>query len=404
MTDDRIPDPADGPPEGSSVTPEGGTPEGAAGNTGGPTTPPPPGGPGAPPPVSPNGGSSNRTMWIGLGVVLLIAVVALIAALANQSDDDEVDIAIQDTTTEAPEDTTTEAPEETTTTAAEETTTTAAETTTTVAETTTTAGLGGTCAIENLALLQPGVLTVATGEPAFPPWVGLTDGTNFDVPESQTGFESALVYELAGVLGFADDQVTWVRTGFDEAIAPGPKNFDFNLQQFSITPQREEAVDFSDPYYETKQSLVALAGSPFIGSTALADLADARLGAQIGTTSFDFIENVIQPNVEASVYDTNILAISALVAGQIDGIVVDLPTAYFITAVQIPEQEAEGAIVAQFGTPAENPDQYGLVFVPDNTLVDCANQALTVLRDGGTLQSLEDTWLAAGGDIPTITE
>ncbi len=408
MTDNRMPSPGEGVPEGGGAAPggAGGAPSGA----GGPGAPPPPGGPGAPPPggtgaTPPPAGGVSRGVWIGLGVVLLIAVIALVVALAN-SGDDEGDVAIGDTTTTAVEETTTTTGvEETTTTGVEETTTTGAETTTTVAETTTTAsaGLAGDCALDNLALLQPGILTVGTGEPVFPPWMGVGDD-NFDVPESQTGFEGALVYELAEVLGFTDDQVTFVRTGFDEAIAPGPKNFDFNLQQYSITPDREEVVDFSDPYYETKQSLVALAGSPLIGSTTLADLADASLGAQIGTTSLDYIENVIQPNVQASVYDTNVDAIAALVAGQVDGIVVDLPTAYFMNAVQIPEQGAEGVIVAQFGTPAENPDEYGLLFAPDNPLVPCVNEALGVLRDAGTLQELEDTWLTAGGDIPTITE
>lgn len=413
MTDDRTPGtPGDMPEEpgaGAAGAGETGAGAGAAGGPpaaagGTPPSPPPPPGTGGPPPPT-GGGGANRGWIIGGAIVAAIAVVALIVALANAGGDDDDDALAGDTTTTAAE-TTTTAAEETTTTAAEETTTTAVEeTTTTAAETTTTTeapGLGGECAIENLALLEPGVLTVATGEPAFPPWVG--DDDNFDVPESKTGFEAALVYALAETLGFSDDQVTWVRTGFDEAIAPGPKTFDFNIQQYSITDVRDEVVDFSDPYYVTKQSLVALAGSPLIGATTLADLADARLGAAIGTTSLDFIENVIQPNEPASVYDENLDAILALVAGQIDGIVVDLPTAYFINAVQIPEQGQEGVIVAQFETPAQDPDEYGMLFADGNPLVACVNEALTVLRDDGTLQALEDQWLAAGGDIPTISE
>jgi polar amino acid transport system substrate-binding protein len=205
-------------------------------------------------------------------------------------------------------------------------------------------------------------------------------------------------------MGFSDDQVVFVRTGFDEAIAPGPKDWDFNIQQYSITPTRAEVVDFSDPYYTTKQSLVALPGSPVIGATTLADLADTRLGAAIGTTSFDFIEQVIQPSEPASVYDDNVDAIAALVAGQLDGILVDLPTAYFMTAVQIPEQGAEGVIVAQFAIEAAGADDYGMLFAKGNELVPCVNEALGVLKNGGTLQALEDEWLAQGGDVATITE
>jgi polar amino acid transport system substrate-binding protein len=297
--------------------------------------------------------------------ILLLTALALVAAACG--DDDSAD-----TTTAAPA--------------------TAAPTT----------ALADACAVENLNLVTAGTLTVATGDTAFPPWVGDGSDETFDQPESKTGYEGALVYELANEMGFTDDQVTWVRTTFDEGIAPGPKNFDFNLQQYSITPVRDEAVDFSDPYYVTQQTLVSLPGTAVIGATSFADLADTRLGAQIGTTSLDFIEDVIQPSVQASVYETNIDAIQALVAGQIDGIVVDLPTAFFMTSVQIPEQNAEGVIVAKFEAAAE--DTLGLLFAEGNPLVDCVNQALATLRDGGRLAALGDEWLSAGGDIVTITE
>jgi polar amino acid transport system substrate-binding protein len=257
--------------------------------------------------------------------------------------------------------------------------------------------------VENLALATAGTLTVATGELVFPPWMGVGDDV-FDVPESKTGFEGGLVYALAAEMGFTDDQVVFVRTGFDEAIAPGPKDWDFNIQQYSIIPTRDEVVDFSDPYYTTRQALVSLPDSVVIGSTTLADLADTRLGAAIGTTSFDFIEDVIQPNEAASVYEDNIDAILALVAGQLDGILVDLPTAYFMTAVQIPEQGAEGVIVAQFEAPAQNPDNYGMLFADGNPLVSCVNTALGELSSNGTLVELEATWLAQGGDVVTISE
>lgn len=289
--------------------------------------------------------------------------------------------------------------QETSTTAAPTTTTTTAAPTTTAATTTTTTEAPPPCAIENLNLVSAGTLTVATGEPAFPPWVSGADGANFDTPESKTGFEAALVYELAGELGFTDDQVVWVRTSFDEAIAPGDKDWDFNLQQYSITAERDQVVDFSDPYYETRQALVALPGSAVIGATTLADLVDAKLGAQIGTTSLDFIDDVIQPDQQANVYDTNVDAKSALEAGQLDGIVVDLPTAYFVTAVEI-----EGAlVVAQFETAAAAPDEYGLLFADGNPLVSCVNEALTALREAETLAELEEEWLAQAGDVVTIS-
>jgi len=254
------------------------------------------------------------------------------------------------------------------------------------------------CAVEDLNLVSPGTLTVATGEPAFPPWVSGVDGENFDDPESKTGFEAALVYELAAEMGFSDDQVVWVRTGFDEAIIAGPKSFDFNIQQYSITDARDEVVDFSDPYYITRQAVIGLPGSAVIGVTSFADLEDTKLGAEIGTTSLDFIENVIQPNQQAAVYDTTVDAKSALEAGQLDGIVTDLPTAYFIAAVEI----EDAVIAAQFGTTAAEPDELGMLFAEGNSLVPCVNEALNTLRDAGTLAALEQEWLAQAGGIVTI--
>jgi polar amino acid transport system substrate-binding protein len=323
-------------------------------------------------------------MKLRFGVMLI--ALAMVAAACGGDD--------------AGDDTTTTTAAATTTTAADTTTTTAADTTTTTAADTTTTTTVEACTVDQLNLVEPGVLTVATGEPAFPPWVSGIDGENFDDPASKTGFEAAFVYELAAELGFSDDQVVWVRTGFDEAIAPGPKGWDFNIQQYSITETREEVVDFSIPYYETRQALIALADSPVIGATSLADLADAKLGAQIGTTSLDYIEDVIQPNEQAAVYDTNSDAKSALEARQLDGIVVDLPTAYFITAVEI----TDATIVAQFAAPATEPDRYGLLFAEGNSLVTCVNGAIETLSAAGVLDALEQEWLAQGGGLVTISE
>ena len=251
----------------------------------------------------------------------------------------------------------------------------------------------GSCAVEELDLVTDGVLTVATGEPAFPPYV-LDDN-----PESKQGFEAAVAYAVANEMGFSDDQVVWVRAGFNESIAVGPKDFDFNIQQYSITEEREEVVDFSDPYYETSQALVGYADSAVIGSESVDDLKAFRLGAQIGTTSLAYIENVIEPDEPALVFDDNTAAKAALDAQQVDALVFDLPTAYYITAV-----EMEGsAIIGVLETPDESADRFGLLMENDSPLRDCVNAALVSLRDAGTLDDLADEWMQGAGDIPTIS-
>ena len=303
-------------------------------------------------------------------IVLLVAF-ALVAAACG---DDAADTTAAATTTAAP------------------TTTTAAPTTTTAAPTTTTEA-PDPCAIENLNLVEPGTLTIGTGEPVFPPWMMDDDPTN------KQGFEGAVAYAIAEQLGFADDQVVWVRTGFDEVIAPGPKDFDFNLQQYSITVEREEVVDFSNGYYTVKQALVAYDDSPVQDASTAADLKAFKLGAAIGTTSLDYIDNVIQPDEKAAVYDTNADAKSALDAKQIDALVFDLPTAYFITAVEIPE----ASIVGQLENPGGAPEEFGLLFADGNELISCVNVAIEALKADGTLAALEAEWLAQEGDIKTIT-
>ena len=250
---------------------------------------------------------------------------------------------------------------------------------------------GGDCATG--LTITDGTLTVATGEPAFEPWV------IGDAPESGEGFEAAVAYAVAREMGFTDDQVTWVRTTFDEAIQPGVKNFDFNLQQYSITPERSETISFSDPYYSSNQAIVALAGSPAEGAATVADLKDVKFGAQAGTTSLGFITDVIQPDAEPFVYDDNVGAKAALEADQIDAIVVDLPTALFISAVEIEGSSVVGQFPAAAGGTT---DDFGLVFEKDNPLVDCANAALAALTDSGELQEITDQWLVTEGVAPVI--
>jgi polar amino acid transport system substrate-binding protein len=241
--------------------------------------------------------------------------------------------------------------------------------------------------------ITDGTLTIATGNPAYSPWV------ENDAPESGEGFEAAVALAVAAELGYEGDDVVWVRTNFDEAIQPGAKNFDFNIQQYSITPERAETISFSDPYYTTNQAVVALADSAAAGATTVADLVDVKFGAQAGTTSLDFITNVIKPNTEPFVYDDNAGAKAALEAGQIDAIVVDLPTAFFIAAVEI-----EGAaVIGQFPVDAGgNTDEFGMVFEKDNPLVACVNAALATLTDNGTLAEIEQTWLSDKTGAPVI--
>jgi polar amino acid transport system substrate-binding protein len=241
--------------------------------------------------------------------------------------------------------------------------------------------------------LTDGTLTIATGEPAFGPWV--VD----DAPESGEGFEAAVAYAVAREMGFGEDQVTWVRTTFDEAIQPGVKNFDFNLQQYSITPERADSISFSEPYYSSNQAIVALAGSPAEGASTVADLKGVKFGAQVGTTSLAFITDVIQPDAEPFVYDDNVGAKAALEADQIDAIVVDLPTALFISAVEIEGSSVVGQFPAEAGGTA---DDFGLVFEKDNPLVECADAALATLRDSGELQAITDEWLVTEDVAPII--
>ena len=252
-------------------------------------------------------------------------------------------------------------------------------------------GTGNECTSDKT--LTADTLTIGTGTPAFSPWV------ENDAPESKEGFEAAVAYAVAAELGFDDAAVKWVRTAFDEAVQPGKKNFDFNLQQFTITDERKKTVSFSASYYSTNQAVVALEGSPAIGATTVADLKDVKFGAQTGTTSIDFITNVIKPSAEPFAYDDNAGAKAALEAKQIDAIVVDLPTAFYIAAVEL----TGASVVGQFPVSASTtPDNFGFVFDLDNPLVSCVDIALAALKDNGTLAEIEKTWLSDKTNAPVI--
>lgn len=263
------------------------------------------------------------------------------------------------------------------------------------ASSTTTAagGSGGSCETADLPLKEAGTLKVATGEPAFEPWV--VDNK----PENGEGFESAVVYAVADQLGIDKADVTWTRTGFDEAVAPGDKDYDFNIQQYSITPDREKVVDFSDGYYTVEQAVIASPDSDIADATSLADLQDAQLGAAIGTTSLTYIDDYIKPSKEPLVFDDNAAAKAAFDAGQVDGIVFDLPTAYYITSAEITDSTIVGVLPQQ-----GDAEDLGLLFEKGSPLVTCVNEALATLKDDGTLDDLQEQYLNQGGDIPTLTK
>lgn len=242
-----------------------------------------------------------------------------------------------------------------------------------------------------LSTITEGKLTIGTGLPAYEPWVV------GDAPESGEGFEAAVAYAVAEKLGFAKEDVVWVRTTFDEAIAPGLKNFDFNLQQYSITPERQEAVDFSSPYYETTQTVITVAGSKADGVTTVAGLKDLVIGAATGTTSFNAIESVIKPTAGAKAFNSNDDAKAALAAGQVDAIVVDLPTALYLTAVEIEGGKIVGQLVGGGAG-----DAFGLVLDKGSKLTAAVSAAIDALKADGTLAKIEAQWLADYAGAPVL--
>jgi polar amino acid transport system substrate-binding protein len=269
------------------------------------------------------------------------------------------------------------------------------------APTTTAEAAADPCAKDQLQLVEDGKLTIGTDNPAFPPWFGggTPDGSTWEIndPATGEGFESAVAYAVAGELGFSEDEVEWVEVPFNQSFKPGPKDFDFDINQISYKAQRDQAVDFSESYYDVNQALVSVEGSPIAEATTLEELQDSKLGAPIGSTSYDYIVNNIQPSEDPGVYDTNNDAISALENGQVDGIVVDLPTAFFITAVQV----KDGVIVGQFPTVGAQ-EYFGMVFADGNPLVQCVHQALQALKADGTLTAIQQEWLADRTDAPVL--
>ncbi|CAN5178686.1 ABC transporter substrate-binding protein [soil metagenome] len=248
------------------------------------------------------------------------------------------------------------------------------------------------CASEQLALKNPGRLIIGTDSPAYEPWFSDNDPTN------GRGFESAVAYAVADELGFGEDEVDWVKVPFNNSYAPGEKKFDFDINQISITPARAEVVDFSEGYYQAAQAVIALEGSPAADAASLAELASLKLGAQTGTTSLTAIREGIQPESDPLVFDDTNAAKQALTNGQLDAFLADLPTAFYITAVEIPK----GTIVGQFQPAAGQQEEFGMLFEKGSELVPCVDAALTALEESGELDQIEQEWLSDVVDVPEL--
>jgi polar amino acid transport system substrate-binding protein len=242
------------------------------------------------------------------------------------------------------------------------------------------------CAKDKLAVKTAGTLTVGTDKPAYEPW--FSDNN----PSNGKGYESAVTYAVAKKLGFEQAQVKWLTVQFNTAFAPGPKAFDLDVNQVSISDERRKAVDFSSGYYGVRQTVISTAGSKIANAKSVAELADAKLGAQVGTTSYTALRDVVKPKKTPAVFDTNDLAVQALKNKQIDGIVVDLPTAFYMTAAQLDA----GKIVGQLPS-SGTPEQFGFVLSKGSKLTGCVSQAVDALKADGTLANLQKQYLTESG-------
>jgi polar amino acid transport system substrate-binding protein len=246
------------------------------------------------------------------------------------------------------------------------------------------------CKPGQLPTKSQGVLTVATDKPAYPPYF------EDDEPANGEGFESAVAYAIAKQLGYPAAKVKWTVEPFNSSYAPGPKEFDFDVNQISITPQREKAVDFSAPYYTANQAVVALKGSEAAAAKSLADLKDAQLGVQIGTTSLEAAEERIEPSSRPQVFNTSNDVVQALKNKQIDAIVVDLPTALYLTAVQVPD----ATVVGQFSAPGG--DQWGALLAKGSPLTACVSAAVEDLESSGQLEQVTQRWMSQAAGAPEL--
>jgi polar amino acid transport system substrate-binding protein len=243
------------------------------------------------------------------------------------------------------------------------------------------------CARDRLETVDASTLTIATDKPVYEPW--FVD----DKPENGQGFEGAVAAAVAGQLGYTPEEVTWVRVPFNSVFKPTAKNWDFDINEFSITEKRKQAVDFSAPYYDVTQAVVTTKGSKAAGVSSVADLKGLTLGAQVGTTSLQAIEDIVAPSKKPRVYNSNNDVVKALENGQIDALVTDLPTAFYMAAAQLDKGQIVGQLPASSGTP----EQFGLVLDKGSAMTTCVSQAVEALRADGTLDQLVDQWLSQGG-------
>ncbi len=257
------------------------------------------------------------------------------------------------------------------------------------------------CSKASLDLVSDGTLTIGTDNPAYPPWFAGGEGAKpwkINDPNKGKGLEPAVAYAVAKRLGFAKSQVKWVYTPFAKTIAPGRKSFDFAINQVSYTPARAKALAFSTSYYNVNQAIVAIKGTPIASVRSKDGLRKYRLGAQLGTTSYGFITGKIKPTRTPLAFDDNNAAVTSLKNGQIDGLVVDLPTAFYVTAVQIPNAK----IVGQFTSAVGSQEHFGMVFQKGNKLVGCVNKALAQMRRTGVLKRIQQIWLAKVTGAPVL--
>jgi polar amino acid transport system substrate-binding protein len=255
----------------------------------------------------------------------------------------------------------------------------------------TSASASGSCKPGQLPTSESGVLTIATDKPAYPPYFEDDDPTNGE------GFESAVAYAIADQLGYPKAKVKWTVESFNSSFAPGPKDFDFDVNQISITPVREKAVDFSAPYYTANQAVVALKDSDAASAESLEELQDAKLGVQIGTTSLEAAEAAIEPSSRPEVFNTSNDVVQALKNEQIDAVVVDLPTALYLTAVQVPQ----ATVVGQFSAPGG--DQWGALLEKDSELTSCVSEAVEALESSGELEKITQRWMSQAAGAPELS-
>ena len=262
--------------------------------------------------------------------------------------------------------------------------------------TTTASGTGSaSCSTASLALYKKGQLTVATDSPAYAPWFENND------PSNGEGFESAVAYAVAQELGFSKSQVKWVVESFDDSYAPGSKNFDFDINEISITSTRAKAVDFSTGYYEANQGVLTLASSKYAGATSLAALKGAKIGVQVATTSYEAVENEIKPTSSVSVYNTTDDEVSALTDHQVDAIVTDMPTVFYLASAEL----NNGKIVGQFSYDGGgSPEEFGLLLQKNSGLTGCVDQAIAKLTSSGQLASITKKWLSDAADAPELSQ